>query len=58
MSNTSMSLHTQSQVLGADTERGNHLKDSNMTLAEDSTMLNDNDDPKLSSKQNHEILNR
>ena len=32
MSNTSMSLNTQSQVLGADTDRGNILKDSGMTL--------------------------
>ena len=56
-----MSLHTQSQVLGADTSRGNILKDSGLTLQEDSTVLNeqDHDDSRgPMSKQNHEILNR
>lgn len=38
-----MSLHTQSQVLGADTSRGNILKDSGLTLQEDSTVLNEQD---------------
>ena len=58
MSNTSMSLHTQSQVLGLDTDRGhNVLKDSGITLQEDSTFIAD-DSKGLMNKQNHEILNR
>jgi hypothetical protein len=47
MSNTSMSLHTQSYVLGVDTERGNVLKDSGHTLHEDSSMLYDNEEPRI-----------
>ena len=60
MSNTSVSLHTQSQVLGADTSRGNILKDSGLTLQEDSTVLKEQDDDTRvpMSQQNHEILNR
>ena len=37
-----------SQVQGIDTDRGNILKDSGFTLQEDSTLLNDVDDPKIS----------
>ena len=59
MSNTSMSLHTMSQVQGIDTDRGNILKDSGITLQEDSTLLNDVDDPKISMGfQHHEVLKR
>ena len=59
MSNTSMSMHTQSMVQGTDTERAHMLKDSGVTLHEDSTVVHDNDDARVSmTKQNHEILNR
>lgn len=62
MSNTSMSLHTQSQVLGVDTSRGNILKESGMSLQEDSTVFNEKDDEQkgapIMNKQNHEILTR
>ena len=65
MSNTSMSMHTQSMVQGTDTERGaNILKDSGVTLQEDSTVVhddneNDDEDSRISmTKQNQEILTR
>ena len=59
MSNTSMSLHTQSQVMALDTDRQNILKDSAMTLHEDSTVFNEKEGERVSiSKQNNEILNR
>ena len=65
MSNTSMSMHTQSMVQGTDTERGaNILKDSGVTLQEDSTVVhddneNDGEDSRISmNKQNQEILTR
>ena len=59
MSNTSMSLHTQSQVMALDTDRQNVLKDSAMTLQEDSTVFNEKEGERVSiSKQNNEILNR
>ena len=60
MSNTSLSLHTQSQVLAADTSRGNILKDSGLSLQEDSTVFKEQDDDTRVpiSQQNHEILNR
>ena len=59
MSNTSMSLHTQSQVMALDTDRQNILKDSAMTLQEDSTVFNEKEGERVSiSKQNNEILNR
>ena len=58
MSNTSMSMHT-SMVQGAETERANILKDSHVTLLEDSTVVQDNDDARVSiTKQNHDIINR
>ena len=58
MSNTSMSMHT-SMVQGAETERANMLKDSHITLHEDSTVVHENDDPRVSiTKQNHAIINR
>ena len=48
-----------SQVQGIDTDRGNILKDSGFTLQEDSTLLNDVDDPKISmGLQHHEVLKR
>ena len=47
MSNTSMSLANQSQVYGAETDRANILKESGLTLHEDSTVVNDQDDPKI-----------
>ena len=47
-----------SQVQGIDTDRGNILKDSGFTLQEDSTLLNDVDDPKIPmGLQHHEVLN-
>ena len=67
MSNTSMSMHTQSMVQGTDTERGaNILKDSGVTLQgedDSSTVVHENDDDCDDSrvsmtKQNQEILNR
>ena len=54
-----MSLHTQSQVMALDTDRQNILKDSAMTLHEDSTVFNEKEGERVSiSKQNNEILNR
>ena len=48
-----------SQVQGIDTDRGNILKDSGFTLQEDSTLLNDVDDPKIPmGLQHHEVLKR
>jgi len=44
-------------VLGADTERGNVLKDSGITLHEDSTMINERDEARIPlSGIQHEIF--
>jgi len=46
-------------VLGAETDRGNVLKDSAITLHEDSTMINERDEPRIPlSAQQHEIFHR
>lgn len=60
MSNTSMSLQNQSHMVMPDTDRGGMiLIESGINLQEDSTMLNDYDEPREPmSAEKHEVLRR
>lgn len=59
MSNTSMSLQTQSQIQLPDTERGNILIESGNGLHEDSSMLQECDEPRVPvSAAHYEVLLR
>ena len=60
-SNTSMSQATQSQVQGAETDRGLalELKESGISLQEDSSIINIHDDPRGPfNKHRKDILSR